>query len=63
MKSQSTITPDDKRDRALMLKLAEDRGSMTAKQLVAAGVSEESQARNVGWVAEQLKLRDMPVAA
>ncbi|WP_113200896.1 hypothetical protein [Rhizobium sp. AN80A] len=63
MKNKNQITADDKRDRDLMLSLAEDRGSMTAKQLVAAGISEESQARNAGWVAEQLKLRAMPVAA
>jgi hypothetical protein len=63
MKPQSTITAEDKRDRELMLKLYEDRGAMTGKQLVAAGISEESQARNVPYVAQQLKLRDMPVAA
>ncbi len=63
MKNKTQITADDQRDRDLMLSLAEDRGSMTAKQLVAAGISVESQGRNAGWVAEQLKLRAMPVAA
>jgi outer membrane protein OmpA-like peptidoglycan-associated protein len=57
------ITADDRRDRAHMLKLAEERGAMTADQLIAAGISAASQARNTGWVAEQLRLRGMPVAA
>jgi hypothetical protein len=57
------ITAEDRRDRAVMLKLAEDRGAMTAEQLDVAGISRDSQARNAGWVAEQLKIRDMPVAA
>jgi hypothetical protein len=57
------ITADDRRDRAHMLRLAEEHGAMTDIQLVAAGVSRESQARNVPWVAEQLKQRGMPVAA
>jgi hypothetical protein len=60
---KNEITADDRRDRAHMLKLAEDRGAMTANQLDAAGISRESQARNTPWVAEQLRLRGMPVAA
>lgn len=63
MQTPANLTNEDKRDRALMLIMAEERGAMTADQLEAAGISRESQARNAAWVAEQVKLRGMQVAA
>lgn len=56
MKTKSEITAADRRDRSIMLRLYQDRGPQTEKTLLAAGISLESQARNVPWVAEQVKL-------
>lgn len=53
---KTTITPEDNRDRKAMLNLYRERGPQTEAQLLAAGISKESQTRNVGWVAEQVKL-------
>jgi len=58
MKTKSEITAADRRDRSIMLRLYQDRGPQTEKTLLAAGISLESQARNVPWVAEQVKLAE-----
>ncbi len=58
MKIKSEITAADRRDRSIMLRLYQDRGPQTEKTLLAAGISLESQARNVPWVAEQVKLSE-----
>ncbi|MBB3297860.1 MULTISPECIES: hypothetical protein [unclassified Rhizobium] len=58
MKTKSEITAADRRDRSIMLRLYQDRGPQTEKTLLAAGISLESQARNVPWVAEQVKLTE-----
>ncbi|QRM44006.1 hypothetical protein [Rhizobium sp. BG4] len=53
MKTESTtITAADRADRALMVRLFQERGPQTDKQLLAAGISYESQAKNVPAVAE-----------
>ncbi|QXZ79629.1 hypothetical protein [Rhizobium sp. L51/94] len=62
MKDQST-THNDKRDQDAMLKLFQERGAMTDKQLLAAGISLESQMRNAPKVAEMIRFMDAPVAA
>jgi hypothetical protein len=53
-----TISVADALDRAVMVKLFEERGPQTEKTLLAAGISLDSQARNVPWVAEQVKMRE-----
>ncbi|TAY95841.1 hypothetical protein [Rhizobium ruizarguesonis] len=58
MNTKPEITKADRRDRDVMLKLYQDRGPQTEKQLLAAGISLESQARNAPWVAEQVKLSE-----
>ncbi|MBY5689366.1 hypothetical protein HFO41_11075 [Rhizobium leguminosarum] len=58
MNTKPEITKADRRDRDVMLKLYQDRGPQTEKQLLAAGISLESQARNAPWVAEQVKLTE-----
>lgn len=55
--TDETISVADALDRAVMVKLFEERGPQTEKTLLAAGISLESQKRNVPWVAEQVKLR------
>jgi hypothetical protein len=52
------ISVADAFDRAVMVRLFEERGSQTEATLLAAGISRESQARNVAWVAEQVKQRE-----
>lgn len=52
---KNSLTPQDHRDRAEMVRLYQERGPMTEKQLVAAGISLESQARNVPAVAEAIR--------
>lgn len=58
MNTKPEITKADRRDRDVMLRLYQDRGPQTEKQLLAAGISLESQARNAPWVAEQVKLSE-----
>ncbi|MBX4944612.1 hypothetical protein [Rhizobium binae] len=55
---QTKITKEDQRDRQTMLRLYQERGAQTEKNLLAAGISLESQARNAPWVAEQVKLAE-----
>ncbi|MGG7581003.1 hypothetical protein [Rhizobium sp. Nf11,1] len=55
---QMKITKEDQRDRQTMLRLYQERGAQTEKNLLAAGISLESQARNAPWVAEQVKLAE-----
>lgn len=55
MQTKNKITPQDRADRKEMLRLYQERGSMTDKQLVAAGISMESQARNAAAVAEMVR--------
>lgn len=62
MKSNAEITPADRRDREAMFKLFQSRGPMTEKDLLAAGISLDSQARNAAAVAERIRLAD-PLAA
>ncbi|MGM4909149.1 hypothetical protein [Rhizobium sp. 768_B6_N1_8] len=56
--TDETISVADAFDRAVMVKLFEERGPQTKDTLLAAGISLESQARNVAWVAEQVKFRE-----
>ncbi|WP_377299794.1 hypothetical protein [Rhizobium sp. SGZ-381] len=52
---QTKLTQQDHQDRAEMLRLYQDRGPMTQQQLLAAGFSLESQARNAHAVAEMVR--------
>ncbi|MHC2573992.1 hypothetical protein [Rhizobium leguminosarum] len=58
MNIKPEITKADRRDRDVMLRLYQDRGPQTEQQLLAAGISLDSQARNAPWVAEQVKLSE-----
>lgn len=49
------ITDQDRADRREMLRLYQERGAMTSDQLVAAGISRESQARNAEAVAQKVR--------
>ncbi len=55
MQTENKITAQDRRDRDEMLRLYQERGPMTDKQLLAAGISMESQARNAAAVAEMVR--------
>ncbi|MDP9837575.1 hypothetical protein J2T09_002327 [Neorhizobium huautlense] len=55
MQTDNKITAQDRRDRDEMLRLYQERGPMTDKQLLAAGISMESQARNAAAVAEMVR--------
>lgn len=62
MQDQQTAI-NDKRDQDAMLKLYQERGALTEKDLLAAGISKESQIRNAPKVAELIRFYGMPVAA
>ncbi|PWE57640.1 hypothetical protein DEM27_00030 [Metarhizobium album] len=53
------ISPADRRDRANMFSLWQERGAMTERELERAGISKESQARNAAAVAERVRLAEM----
>lgn len=55
---KTTVTPEDKRDREKMFQLYQERGPQTEKDLVSAGISPESQQRNVAAVAERIRLSE-----
>ncbi|WFS01612.1 hypothetical protein [Rhizobium tumorigenes] len=62
MRDQQTAI-NDKHDQDAMLKLYQERGAMTEKDLLAAGVSKESQIRNAPKVAELIRFYGTPIAA
>lgn len=62
MQSRNRLSPADYRDRDEMFRLYQERGPMTARQLLAAGFSKESQMRNAAYVAERIRLSE-PMAA
>jgi hypothetical protein len=63
MTMQPNTTAADLEDRNTMVRLYQERGPMTDKELVAAGISLESQARNASAVAEMVRLLEMAEAA
>jgi hypothetical protein len=63
MTMQPNTTAADLEDRNTMVRLYQERGAMTDKELVAAGISLESQARNAGPAAETIRLLEMAAAA
>jgi len=63
MNTNDNVTDADREDRATMFRLYQERGAMTDKELVAAGISLESQARNAAPVAEMIRLHEMAEAA
>lgn len=60
LKPEATIR--DLNDRETMFRLWQERGAMTEEQLVRAGISKDSQARNAPAVAERIRLLE-PMAA
>lgn len=58
-----TTTAADREDRETMFRLWQERGSMTDRDLTAAGISPESQTRNAPAVAEMVRLAEMAIAA
>ncbi|EPE99508.1 hypothetical protein [Rhizobium grahamii] len=63
MQRIAQLTASDKLDRETMFRLWQERGAMTEAQLIAAGISKESQARNAASVAERVRHAGMPIAA
>ncbi|MDM9619101.1 hypothetical protein [Rhizobium sp. S96] len=63
MQSNEQVTAADREDRDTMFRLYQERGAMTDMDLVRAGISLESQARNAPAVAEMVRLAEMAVAA
>jgi hypothetical protein len=55
-------TAADIRDQNTMFRLWQDRGAQTEKQLLAAGISLASQAKNVPVVAERVRAADLIAA-
>lgn len=58
MNTSETLTPQDRRDRAEMIRLFEERGPMTEDQLVCAGIARDSIARNREWVAARVREKE-----